>query len=144
MPPTFPHLKTGHERVVKKSGKICTIRTSTGIMSKKHRYYILNNKTKASADTPLRPPTGQEECIQLTLCAQDINHFEFAATTKGIVDITEKNKNCLYLHGAPNSGKSLTALSVGLTFKKFIDIGNIASIFKFQSAVIRDVSYLKK
>ena len=113
-------------------------------MSKKHRYYILNNKTKASADTPLRPPTGQEECIQLTLCAQDINHFEFAATTKGIVDMTEKNKNCLYLHGAPNSGKSFIALSIGLTFKKFIDIGNSASIFKFQSAVIRDVSYLKK
>ena len=83
MPPTFPHLKTGHERVVKKSGKICTIRTSTGIMSKKHRYYILNNKTKASADTPLRPPTGQEECIQLTLCAQDINHFEFCCHHKG-------------------------------------------------------------
>ena len=113
-------------------------------MSKKHRYYILNNKTKASADTPLRPSTDQEECIQLTLCAQDINHFEFAATTKGIVDMTEKNKNCLYLHGAPNNGKSFIALSIGLTFKKFIDIGNSASIFKFQSAVIRDVSYLKK
>ena len=68
----------------------------------------------------------------------------FAATTKGIVDMTEKNKNCLYLHGAPNNGKSLIALSIGLTFKKFIDIGNSASIFKFQSAVIRDVSYLKK
>ena len=113
-------------------------------MSKKHRYYILNNKTKAAADTPLRPPTGEEECIQLTLCAQDINHFEYTATTKGIVDMTEKNKNCLYLQGAPNSGKSLIALSIGLTFKKFIDIGNSASIFKFQSAVIRDVSYLKK
>ena len=61
-------------------------------MSKKHRYYILNNKTKASADTPLRPPTGQEECIQLTLCAQDINHFEFAATTKGIVDMTKEQE----------------------------------------------------
>ena len=107
-------------------------------MSKKHRYYILNKKTKASADTPLRPPTGEEECIQLTLCAQDINHFEFAATTR------QKNKNCLYLHGAPNSGKIFIALSIGLTFKKFINIGNSASIFKFQSAVIRDVSYLKK
>ena len=63
---------------------------------------------------------------------------------KGIVDMTEKNKNCLYLHGAPNSGKSLIALSIGLTFKKFIDIGNSASIFKLQSAVIRDVYYLKK
>ena len=113
-------------------------------MSKKHGYYILNKKTKASADTPLRPLTGEEECIQLTLCAQDINHFEFAATTKGIVDMTEKNKNCLYLHGAPNSGKIFIALSIGLTFKKFINIGNSASIFKFQSAVIRDVSYLKK
>ena len=68
-------------------------------MSKKHRHYILNNKTKVSADTPLRPSTGQEECIQLILCAQDINLFEFAATAKGIVDMTEKNKNCLYLHG---------------------------------------------
>ena len=51
-------------------------------MSKKHRHYILNNKTKVSADTPLGPSTGQEECIQLILCAQDINLFEFAATAR--------------------------------------------------------------
>ena len=51
-------------------------------MSKKHRHYILNNKTKVSADTPLRPSTGQEECIQLILRAQDINLFEFAATAR--------------------------------------------------------------
>ena len=82
VPATFPHLKTGHQRVVKKPGKIYTIKTFTGIMSKKHRHYILNNKTKVSADTPLRPSTGQEECIQLILCAQDINPFEFAATAR--------------------------------------------------------------
>ena len=82
MPAKFPHLKTGHQRVVKKPGKIYTVKTFTGIMSKKHRHYILNNKTKVSADTPLGPSTGQEECIQLILCAQDINLFEFAATAR--------------------------------------------------------------
>ena len=41
---------------------------------------------------------------------------------------------CIYT-GFLNSGKSLIALSISLTIKKFIDIGNSASIFKFQSAV---------
>ena len=82
VPATFPHLKTGHWRVVKKPRKIYTTKTFTGIMYKKHRHYILNNKTQVSADTPLRPSTGQEECIQLILCAQDINPFEFAATAR--------------------------------------------------------------
>ena len=113
-------------------------------MSKKHRYYILNKKTKASADTPLRPPTGEEECIQLTLCAQDINHFEFCCHHKGNCRHDRKEQELPVLTRSTKQWEKFDCFIHWFDFQKIIDIGNIASIFKFQSAVIRDVSYLKK